>query len=227
MAFLCRRRLLQAVPSPSLGLSDIASLRRMVLLRYLLHQQPPKHLTLAQFCDVARRAGMESHDEQKAALLKLHAARHVVYVEQHDIIHTDPEDVVRRCCDALGVSNSNVEQHSPVAANTEAAPLVLSETSLWRKRFWGAVAAGGGAQIVLLSFLTFVKYDWDVMEPACYFLSTAWSLLFYLYFIVFRKEHTLRSVDETVLPSVLERKFSSAQQLTRVSSAVDGGPHKP
>lgn len=153
-----------------------------------------------------------SDDEATKFLDSLHNARVVVRDDKRVFVH--PIDVINRVHSHLGVprlaaitvndkmstlSNDINESAKKSAAPTEA-------TAVWRNRFWGAVAVGSGAQMSVLSYLTFVTYGWDVMEPACYFITCATSVAFYVYFLLYRREQSLQQVDENIIPVVLEKK---------------------
>lgn len=145
----------------------------------------------------------------------LHDAR--VVLREGNTVFLRPADVLDKVHRAAGLPKLSLDLPSE-AAQREAVQAELSihkrnavtaieRAALWRKRFWSGVIVGSGTQMSFLAYLTFVAYDWDVMEPACYFVTCSTSLLFYLYFLLFRREQSLRQVDENFLPVKLTQYF--------------------
>eukprot|EP00758_Cryptobia_borreli_P005600 Tbor_TRINITY_DN4930_c0_g1::TRINITY_DN4930_c0_g1_i1::g.9656::m.9656/K20858/MCU; calcium uniporter protein, mitochondrial len=75
-----------------------------------------------------------------------------------------------------------------------------------RQRIWSGVALVSGAQMALFAYLTFLKYDWDIMEPITYFVSLGTAIVFYLFCIVYKRHHSLYGVDETFLSNKLQKE---------------------
>lgn len=78
------------------------------------------------------------------------------------------------------------------------------------KDFWAFVATCSGMQMLVLAYLTFQVFGWDVMEPASYFLTTATALCSYGYLLCFRREHSYTSVDDYLLPWHMENELSTS-----------------
>lgn len=75
---------------------------------------------------------------------------------------------------------------APVTSSAAAAaaggvdPPLHSDTRILlssRERGWAAVALALSVQLFALGYLTFVTSGWDVMEPVCYFLTSATALV--------------------------------------------------
>ncbi|KAK7196752.1 hypothetical protein NESM_000615000 [Novymonas esmeraldas] len=76
------------------------------------------------------------------------------------------------------------------------------------KEFWATTAVGSGVQMLVLAYLTFQVYGWDVMEPVTFFVTAATALCAYAYFLYFRREHSYESVDDSFLPHLLMKELS-------------------
>lgn len=125
-------------------------------------------------------------------LRELDAARVVVYNPSEDIVLLRPGAVVLRSAAAADCEGATA---SPLVSDTAA-----SDAVQYRRRFWSAVGVASGAQMAGMSYLTFQAFDWDTMEPASYFLGSVTSIVFYAYFVLYRREHSLTDVDKTLLP---------------------------
>jgi hypothetical protein len=74
----------------------------------------------------------------------------------------------------------------------------------WRKVLWSGALLFCGAQLALISRLTFFDLDWDIMEPVSYFLGTGTSLVFFGWMLFHGQEHSYRRFDDTMLPKKLQ-----------------------
>ncbi|CUG94149.1 membrane-associated protein, putative [Bodo saltans] len=83
----------------------------------------------------------------------------------------------------------------------------VSKASRWRKTIWGGAMLFSGAQLAIISRLTYVDLDWDIMEPVSYFLGTGTSLVFFLYVLRFKRDHSYEDFDRTFLPARV-RKYA-------------------
>ncbi|KAG5479518.1 hypothetical protein LSCM1_04784 [Leishmania martiniquensis] len=72
---------------------------------------------------------------------------------------------------------------SACAFNEQASPAV--ERAVRREReFWALTALGSATQMLVLAYLKFQVYGWDVMEPVTFFFATtATALCAYAYFL--------------------------------------------
>jgi len=179
---------------------------------------------------------MESRADALAYLQALHDATLVIW-DGHRVL-LRPTDVARQVYTKLGIrgragifdDNDDIidlnQNSTDINAAQNAAAVAVDRTAMFRRRFWSTVAVGSGLQMTALAYLTFVAYDWDVMEPACYFVTCATSIAFYVYFLVCRREQSLVQVDENVLPKKLQKELvaassSSLKSSTNVGRVVD------
>jgi hypothetical protein len=175
-------------------------MRKQAHVRYALHTSPYTVITTSGFVSLCRHATQTveeqmTHSEAIDYLQKLHAARIVVFNAADDIVHLRPFQL-------LAHATTTVTQGPIVEAFAAAVDAVLDakkarKAAVWRRRFWSTVAVGSGTQMAVMSYLTFVAYDWDTMEPASYFLTSGTALGFFMYFVLLRREHTLTDVDRT------------------------------
>lgn len=89
--------------------------------------------------------------------------------------------------------------------------LKIRSVQMWRKRFWGATTLFSATQMFTLSYLTFIVYGWDVMEPICYFITTATALASCAYFLYFRKTHSYEHLDDAMLQYLLAKEFWNSE----------------
>jgi hypothetical protein len=73
---------------------------------------------------------------------------------------------------------------------------VVAKAAKRRKLLWGGAVCTGGAQLAVISRLTYFDLDWDIMEPVSYFLGTGTSLCFFLFMLRYGAECTPRFFDE-------------------------------
>lgn len=202
----------------------LVSLKKKIRVRYAIQSSPKAVLSRAEFISMCTSLKCPSDELMTAAEVStfldvLHGAR-VVLLLEGDVVHLRPHEVVdhvHRAIDApplrFGTAAHHAELNGVCAAvdrHDKQAAAALVSVALRRKRFWSAVALGSGAQMCVLSYLTFVHFDWDVMEPACFFVSAGTSIFFYLYLVVFRREHSLQTVDENLLPRQLDEALRAS-----------------
>lgn len=94
--------------------------------------------------------------------------------------------------------------HASIAKDLDGA---ISKASRWRKCIWGGAMVFSGAQLAIISRLTYVDLDWDIMEPVSYFLGTGTSLVFFLYVLKYKRDHSYADFDRTMLPARI-RKYA-------------------
>ena len=82
----------------------------------------------------------------------------------------------------------------------------IHQASKTRQAIWGCALLFSGAQLAIISRLTYFDLDWDIMEPVSYFIGTGTALVFYLYMLWYRREHSYTEFDKTHLPKWLKRK---------------------
>ncbi|KEG10884.1 hypothetical protein DQ04_03191080 [Trypanosoma grayi] len=155
--------------------------------------------------------------EAEDFLQTLHRAREVIMVR--GCVYTKPSDVV----DAVHIkahlpkllhgTHACSSQH--VGTHSGSAATCAPKNVTCRRDFWAAISLISGSQMTLLAYLTFIVYDWDVMEPICYFVTTFTALSLYAYSLVFRRECSFNAVDNQLFPwtdtSVAELPHANVQ----------------
>jgi hypothetical protein len=219
-----RSRLLRAAVDPS-----IVTMRKRAHVQYAITHSPYTIVTTSGFvalCRGATNVGEEqmAHTEAVAHLKALHDAKLVVYNAADDIVHLRPSQLLAHAhmdtplnpaatMAATAESNAAIEEIFPITAATRAAR--------WRRRFWSSIAVASGLQMATMSYLTFVQFDWDVMEPASYFLTSGTALGFFMYFVLLKREHTLTDVDRTAIAN----RFAITRKTTAsITTAVPTFP---
>ncbi|KAG5475828.1 hypothetical protein CUR178_03541 [Leishmania enriettii] len=76
----------------------------------------------------------------------------------------------------------------------------IAQAARWRRTVWGGALLYAGAQLAIISRLTYFDLDWDVMEPVSYVMTMANALLFFLYYLRFNEEHSYSKFDQRFLP---------------------------
>ncbi|RNF10522.1 putative calcium uniporter protein, mitochondrial [Trypanosoma conorhini] len=211
-------------PSPALTAAEFAQIAPMVLLRQALQQHAVAgsgvgvrgnaHLISRTVFD---RHCAESHIEDSDEALRLLAeAGTVVPISGGKEVHLRPLQLVHMYEDlvvaAAGPSSDffieeatrrlEAAEADAAAMRRELQPAVV-RAAKWRRRVWGAALCFTGAQLAVISRLTFFDLDWDIMEPVSYFLGTGTSLLFFGYFLRHGRSHSYRDYDRTRLPAKL------------------------
>lgn len=202
-----------------------SQLSKKVRVRFLLSRCPASEISTKQFELLCTSPKETQHalSEQEAGqfLSALHEAR--VVIRDGERVFLQPVHILNRVHASLGIppfSNSVIcekkaQLQREINDFSKTSTASVESTGLWRKRFWGTVAVGSGSQMAILAYLTFITYGWDTMEPACYFLTCATSLAFYLYFLLYRREQSLTQVDENLLPVKLQQRCTDANVNTR------------
>lgn len=219
-----------AAATPSSLISDeerrlVNSVQKKLRVRYLIARCPAAVVSVPEFlglCTSARDtpdAERMTAAEAETFLQTLHDCR--VVLRDGEQVFLRPAEVVQKVHTTLGIPpvdwalpKERAEQaalHSELSTARQAVEAAVDKVAVQRKRFWSSVAVGSGAQMTLLSYLTFVAYDWDVMEPACYFVTCATSIVFYLYFLYYRREQSLAQVDESLLPRKLQEALGDTK----------------
>ncbi|EPY32408.1 hypothetical protein STCU_02826 [Strigomonas culicis] len=101
----------------------------------------------------------------------------------------------------LEVSEKKIEDlRKEEAAMRAALQPAIAKAARWRRSVWGGALCFAGAQLAIISRLTYFDLDWDIMEPVSYFVGIGTAILFYFYFLRFDDEHTYMGFDEQYLP---------------------------
>jgi hypothetical protein len=209
---------------PLLCQAAIDSLKKKIHVRYALHACQKRVLSRSEYHTLCSSPSVPAEyrmtqSELDSFLIALHEARLVVMLD-NDTLHIRPLELVNDVHAAVGappvtpglpqISDEQAKLRAAIDSHERKSEAALVQTARFRKRFWSAVAVGSGTQMLGLSYLTFVHYDWDVMEPACFFVSAGTSIFFYLYQLLFRREHSLQAVDENLLPKHLDQALQAA-----------------
>lgn len=187
----------------------IEILSKKLRVRHVLTQCRAASMSRAEFKQICASNEMSS-EEATELLVAFHKAR--VVVSDEDRVYVRPAEIINRIHQHLQVPQLSLStaEHINFQRDQNAISQVTEATSLWRKRFWSAIAVGSGVQMSVLSYLTFITFGWDIMEPVCYFVTCTTSIAFYVYFLLFRREQSLQQVDENFLPVILERRCAEA-----------------
>lgn len=164
------------------------------------------------------------HESELTSVVeKLSAAGLIVPVENGEYFHLRPSQLVAdwnevqletlsQSGDSLSLLSMvrDAEQQLTAAQQDfsrrlEALQPAAARTAAWRKRVWSGALLFAGTQLAVISRLTYFDLDWDIMEPVSYFLGTGTSLVFFLYVLRFRREHSYSDFDATFLPGKLRQ----------------------
>jgi hypothetical protein len=202
----------------------VARMRKQAHVRYALATTSHEVVTTSGFIALARGATSHvpeqmTHGEAVAYLRALHAAKLVVFNEADDVVHLRPADLLAEATGSAVPGTSAAASASEAKAEEADAILATSaatKAARFRRRFWSAVAVGSGLQMTAMSYLTFVMYGWDDMEPPSYFLTTGTGLVFYAWFLFLRREHSYTDLDRTVLAN----KFAAKAATKRTNESL-------
>lgn len=175
-------------------------------------------MTAEAWQTLLKDCGVTSTEEATAALIE---AASIVPLDNGTHYHVKPSQWVQ---DVLGepeavgftaldiVQRSQAQHDAAVLEHTRHLRLLdgaVAKASRWRKCVWGGALLYSGAQLAVISRLTYVDLDWDIMEPVSYFLGTGTSLAFFLYVLKYRRDHSYDDFDKTMLPKQV-RRFAPA-----------------
>ena len=195
----------------------LLTIDKLLRLRYTLETRTQFAMSRAEFDTLTDKYGMTPQEGQKA-LEAFHEAG-VVLLGAEGTIISDVRKGLEHYHSALG-------KEAPCASVLLARRKALLQRELdilnvrkhdvdrmiatqWA-RFWAAVAVGSAAQMLGLCYLTFVAFDWDLMEPVCYFVTTGTIIVFFAFMMRFKKEHSIRVWDTCVLPKYVEDFYSNS-----------------
>lgn len=147
--------------------------------------------------------------------------RSKMVVEVGDYVYVDPQNVVdavhlkgglplvSSLCQDLDNSRRILAQ--TIAESNRLSSPMVEKVVRREKEFWAFTALASGVQMLVLSYLTFQVYGWDVMEPVTFFVTTTTALCAYAYFLYFRTEHSYEHVDDSLLPYRLSKELTHSQ----------------
>ncbi|RNF06770.1 putative calcium uniporter protein, mitochondrial [Trypanosoma rangeli] len=215
-------------PSTTLTAAEFAHIAPMVLLRQALQQRAVSACGVGvnENANVISRAVFDQYcaeihiENSEEALRLLAEAGTVVPISDGEGVHLRPLQLVHMHEDLVGAGVATgpsslffieeatrrleAAQAEEAAMRQELQPAVM-RAARWRRRVWGAALCFAGAQLAIISRLTFFDLDWDIMEPVSYFLGTGTSLFFFGYFLRYGRSHTYRDYDQTMLPKKLKQ----------------------
>ncbi|CAG9576679.1 conserved hypothetical protein [Leishmania major strain Friedlin] len=167
--------------------------------------------------------------DPNAALADLEAAGVVVVLDGGNIVHLRPVlfletlEMIRNVARPSSSGDGTLETSSKplvavgsfmleeaerrVAALTERERAMryrlqpaIARAARWRRTVWGGALLYAGAQLAIISRLTYFDLNWDIMEPVSYMITVANTLLFFLYYLRFDEEHSYTAYDQRFLP---------------------------
>ncbi|ORC91664.1 putative calcium uniporter protein, mitochondrial [Trypanosoma theileri] len=223
--------------SPILTAAEFSSIAPMVLLRQalkhhtMMNDAPNVTVTddVKSSRDVISRAVFdyycsESHvSNSSEALRLLEEAGVIVSISDGKAIHLRPAQLLEMqesLTEKGGISNVSLDffleeaNTRLLAAEAEKAKMevelepALKRAVHWRRLVWGGALCFAGMQLAIISRLTYFDLDWDIMEPISYFIGTATTIVFFLYFIRHGHSLTCSDYDRTMLPAKVKKYVS-------------------
>ncbi|KAG5501427.1 hypothetical protein JKF63_03240 [Porcisia hertigi] len=183
-------------------------------------------ISWAKFCQFCAAAHVKNPD---AALADLQAAGVVVALDGGSVVHLRPVlyletvDKIRSAstmtCSRGGTSTTHSMRSGSGSnfmleeAERRVAELTRREKAMrdqlqpaiaraarWRRTVWGGALFYAGAQLAIISRLTYFDLDWDIMEPVTYGITLIDAFLLFLYYLRFNEEYTHDAFDKRYLP---------------------------
>jgi hypothetical protein len=159
-------------------------------------------LTRSSFDHICQTSGVNPTPD---AIARLVAAG--VIVDMGEIISIKPSqlleqagNVVQDHWDPLFAARQRLDQlESQLPPFEKAISEAVAQAAKSRKAVWGTTLAFSGAQLAIISRLTYFDLDWDIMEPVSYFLGTGTALIFYFWMLYFREEHIYEKFDKRLV----------------------------
>eukprot|EP01012_Entosiphon_sulcatum_P027512 TRINITY_DN33160_c0_g1_i1.p1 TRINITY_DN33160_c0_g1~~TRINITY_DN33160_c0_g1_i1.p1 ORF type:complete len:258 (+),score=67.42 TRINITY_DN33160_c0_g1_i1:41-814(+) len=163
--------------------------------------------TRAQISDSEFQAICAQHNvgaaEAEALLQKFNDTGIVFKFGPDGLVFIKPREVLRSAHALLNIPfDLSVEHRQRIQQlREELRPLELRKQQIDDKirrsvnRFWAFSCGALGVQMAVLARLTFVDFDWDIMEPVTYFLTTGTATLCFAYFAFHRSEYTYTELE--------------------------------
>ncbi|KAK9797082.1 hypothetical protein WJX73_005306, partial [Symbiochloris irregularis] len=139
------------------------------------------------FLALCRSTGTASSDEEAARICAVLADAGIV-LRFADLVYLRPMDIAEYIVQALPGSQAEVQERLD-ALKQELSPMDLRKQQIdrtahrWVSTLLWAGLASFVFQWLLFLRLTFWELSWDVMEPVCYFVSSAGGIAAYCYFL--------------------------------------------
>ncbi|CCW70388.1 unnamed protein product [Phytomonas sp. Hart1] len=131
-----------------------------------------------------------------------------------DLLHFEPEEIINAVHMKAGlpllpldipfIAMTKKESNNFVSKRVHTVSEKLQDIFIHQSNIWAFIALLSGIQMLVLAYLTFVVYGWDVMEPVCYFIPSATALCIYAYFLYFRKQCTCGNLDRNIKDFLLD-----------------------
>eukprot|EP01006_Ploeotia_vitrea_P001326 TRINITY_DN104607_c0_g1_i1.p1 TRINITY_DN104607_c0_g1~~TRINITY_DN104607_c0_g1_i1.p1 ORF type:complete len:258 (+),score=26.98 TRINITY_DN104607_c0_g1_i1:27-800(+) len=187
-------------------------------LRGYLEKHPKRQVKTEEFKDLCVKSGIDPVSvpqildsfERAAVIVRLDANDNTVIIkpetvfnELHDLlrINYDPNE---KDTIALGEVEQKLAELEKQKAPLDYA--VGQNVSTW--------FAAGGAGVALLmagmARLTFVDFDWDVMEPATYFITSGAATLMFGWYAWNKEEYTYTNLQQRMVNKRRTRKYIKA-----------------
>ena len=204
-----------------------ASLKKKARVRCAVENHPKSVISTEEFTALATTGNaavaveeLMNASEAKTFLAALNASGDVIV--SGNTVFLRPEEAINAVYSKVGAGHLNT-LHPEEQQRTEELLQKLKEhdkgltkaaqsAAAFRRRFWSGVGVISGTQMVVMAHLTFNVYGWDFMEPISYFVTTGTALVCYLYFVMYKREHSFAAVDENIIPA----KFEAEAKLSSV-----------
>ena len=212
-----------------LSAQSINALAPMFLLHRRMRGYSQHTITSQSFASMAAECGVGDSDRARRSLAE---AGYIVDFGAY--VHLRPALLLSQTGDALDVpaastggGGASTSEEWSLTAGDEAvlAALVAEEAAMReeglseplrrlykRQRFvWGCALLFCGLQGCVIANLTFTEDGpgWDVMEPVSYFIGCYTSLLFFVFMLRYRAEHSYKVFDQAVVLPKLRTKYAA------------------
>eukprot|EP01064_Diplonema_japonicum_P033089 TRINITY_DN6441_c2_g2_i6.p2 TRINITY_DN6441_c2_g2~~TRINITY_DN6441_c2_g2_i6.p2 ORF type:complete len:232 (+),score=58.08 TRINITY_DN6441_c2_g2_i6:63-758(+) len=184
----------------------------MAGVRCWLQAHDASHVRYEEFDRKCEELGVEK-EAREGFLRALEQSGSVVYAD--GLVGLQAEQVFDDLKARVGVRDDHFHDQEIDLLEKELAVLdaekekIDKKIEVWRRKVWSRTAAYCGAQMWLFSRLTFVDFDWDIMEPISWFFVQGNAVLFFAFLWKYHKEHSLTVYDETVLSKVAVHMYKS------------------
>jgi hypothetical protein len=200
-----QRTLATSTTSSGTSLSDVIKKGHIFNVRKELERDARNQITKSEFFGICLKSHINKSDA--AELLQKFQDIGLVFIFNEDIIQIKPEVVLQSLHKVIDVT---YDPHQ--TDRTELARLrSLQQPLQQRKDFVDSTIqrsvnrffAGSGAmlaiQMAVLGRFTFIDFDWDIMEPVTYFLTTGTATLMFAYYTFNKKEYSYPGLEQQLI----------------------------
>jgi len=144
-------------------------------------------ISFEELLELARQRGAAASPQESRALCEALVASGVVF-RYRNVVYLRTDDVAEMVMTALPDSETEFRRRVE-ELKKELRPLEMQKQRIEeRAARWSTYVLWGGLSFLVVQFgvflrLTFWELSWDVMEPVSYFVSLAYGIAFYLYFL--------------------------------------------